>query len=320
MKKNLGIVLATLILSIYGAVQAADKVRIAFPTFNVVFFTAGLAQERDFFKEQGLEAEIIRMTAPVCIMALANGDIDYTMVTGSVIQGALRGLPLKLIAGFLDRPTVTLIALPKYKSVRDLRGMTLGISAFEAQPHVMARMIMKHFGIELDKEVKVLALGSEDARFAALRQGIVDGIMLSPPADAEGKRLGFNILARASEFFNYPTAGLATRVQKIKERPDEVKRIVKAMIKANRFIRENRESAIQVLAKWGRTDMERATASYDSTWSVYSPDGSIPDDGLRLIIEDTRKALRIAREVSFGEVADFTLLHEAQRELGIGRK
>ena len=319
MKKVLGILLAALILSVYGVVQAADKVRISVPTFNIMSLTAGVAQQRGFFKEQEREAEIIGMTPPVSLMALANEDLGYTVVFGSVVRGTLRGLPLKVIASFLDSPTVTLIAHAKYKSVKDLKGRTLGISTFGATPHLLARMIMKQFGIDLDKEVKVLALGSEAARIAALKQGIVDAVAISPPLDVEAGRLGFNTLARASELFSFPYAGLATHVKKIKERPDEVKRVLKALIKANRFIRENREGAIEVLAKWGRTDIKRATDTYDSSWSVFNLDGTIPEDGLRLVIEEARKDLGISREVSFSEIADSALLREAQRELGIRR-
>jgi len=320
MRKNFGIVLATLILSIYGAVQAADKVRISVPTFNVMSITAGVAQQKGFFKQQELEAEVIGMTPPVSLMALANGDLGYTMVFGSVVRGTLRGLPLRVIACFLDSPTVTLIAQARYKSVKDLKGRTLGISAFGATPHLLARMIVKQFGIDLDKEVKVLALGSEAARVAALKQGIVDAVAISPPVDVEAERFGFTTLARASDLFSFPYAGLATHVKKIKEQPDEVKRVLKALIKANRFIRENREGAIEVLAKWGRTDIKRAADTYDSAWRVFNLDGTIPEDGLRLVIEEARKDLGVSREVSFGEIADSTLLREAQRELGIGRQ
>ena len=320
MTKNLGILLATLILSIHGAVQAADKVRISVLTFNVMSLTAGVAQERGFFNEQELEAEIIGMTPAVSIMALANEDLGYTMVFGSVVRATLRGFPLKVIASFLDSPTVALIAHGRYKSVGDLKGRTLGISSFGATPHLLARMIMKQFGIDLDKEVKVLALGSEGARIAALKQGLVDAVAISPPVDVEAERFGFTTLARASDLFSFPYAGLATHVKKIKEQPDEVKRVLKALIKANRFIRENREGAIEVLAKWGRTDIKRAADTYDSAWRVFNLDGTIPEDGLRLVIEEARKDLGVSREVSFGEIADTTLLREAQRELGIRRQ
>jgi len=165
--------------------------------------------------------------------------------------------------------------------------------------------------------MKIVALGPDRARFAALQEGVVDVAVISPPADSEGKKLGFNVLARAYELFSFPFIGLGANVKKIKERPDEVKRAVRALIKANRYIRQNRDGAIQVMMEWGRTDRESATATYDSTWKVFNLDGNIPEDGLRLVIDQAKEALKITREVSPNEIADLTLLREAQRELGI---
>jgi NitT/TauT family transport system substrate-binding protein len=222
-----------------------------------------------------------------------------------------------VVAGFLDSSTHTLIARPEFKSVKDLKGRTLGVSSFGATADVAARMMIKHFGIDPEKEMKIIALGPDRARFAALQEKVVDVAVISPPADSEGKRLGFNVLARAYELFSFPFIGLGASVKKIKEKPDEVKRAIKALIKANRYIRQNRDGAIQVMMEWGRTDRESATATYDSTWKVFNLDGSIPEDGLRLVIEQAKEPLKMTREVSPGEVSDLTPLREAQRELGI---
>ncbi len=99
-----------------------------------------------------------------------------------------------------------------------------------------------------------------------------------------------------------------------------MKKVIKALIKASRFIRENRNESVQVLADWGKVPHEHALASYDSTVKVVSTDGTIPPDGLDLLIEESRKEGRVTREVSANEVTDFTLLHEAQRELGIKKQ
>ena len=296
---------------------AADKVRISVSSLDVAFLTAGVALKRGFFQEEGFETEVIRMGASVSVPALANGDIDYTFIFGSVVRGALRGLPLKVVASFLDSSTHTLIARPEWKSVKDLRGRTLGVSSFGATADLAARMMIKHFGIDPEKEMKIIALGSDRARFAALKEGLVDVVVISPPADSEGKKIGFNVLARAYELFSFPFVGLGVSSKKMKERPDEVKRMIKAGIKANRYIRQNREGSVQVLVDWGRTDKEGAAVSYDSTAKVFNADGSIPEDGLRTVIEQAKKDLKIDREVALSEVADLNALREAQRELGI---
>ena len=110
---------------------------------------------------------------------------------------------------------------------------------------------------------------------------------------------------------------LGTSVRKINENPDEVKRVLRALIKANGFIRRNKEGTVQVLVDWAKTKPEFATAAYDSSVGVFSSDGSIPEDGLRIVIENFRKSMNITRQVSLNEVADTALLREAQRELGM---
>ena len=130
--------------------------------------------------------------------------------------------------------------------------------------------MFKHFGVDPEKELKIVALGAGSARFASLKEMIVDVVIVSPPADVEGKKLGFNILARANDLFSFPNVGLGATVKKIKEKPDEVKRVIKALVRANRFIREDREGTIRILADWGRTGRDYAAASYDSSWSVFN--------------------------------------------------
>ncbi len=318
MKKFVGILIAISTLS--GPPQflhAADRVRLAITNPNMSFLPAGVALRRGFFKEEGLDVEVIRMTVPVTINALLNGDIDYTLIFGSVVRANLRGMPLKVVAGLLDSPTHALIARPEYKSVKELKGKTLGIGNFGGTDDVAARLMLKHSGIDPEKDMKVMALGPDRARLAALKQGLVDVASAAPPADSEGKKMGFNVLARAYELFRFPFIGLGTTDRKIKEKPNEVKRVVKALIKANRFIRENKEGAVQVLVEWGRVEREHAEASYDATVKVFSPTGAIPEDGLRLVIEQAKGELKITREVSPSEVSDITILLEAQRELGV---
>ena len=308
---------AVALLALCEPAFAADKIRISISSLDVAFLTGGVAYKRGFLKEEGFDAELIRMNANVSITALATGDIDYTMIFGSVVRAAVRGLPMKVVASFMDSSTHTLIARPEYKSVKDLRGKTLGVSSFGATADVAARMMFQKSGIDPEKDIKIIALGSDRARFSALKEGIVDVAVISPPADVEGKKMGFNVVARAYELFSFPFVGLGASNKKIKERPDEIKRAIKAMIKANRFIIANREGSIQTLAEWGRTDRENAAASYDGTVKVFNNDGSIPESGLKLVVEQSKQSLKVDKPIAPEDVADLGPLREAQKELGI---
>ncbi|HVO94079.1 MAG TPA: ABC transporter substrate-binding protein [Terriglobales bacterium] len=300
-----------------GAAEAADKVRMSISAIDVSFLTAGLALKRSMFRDEGLDLELIRMNANVSITALSTGDIDYTMVFASVVRGALRGMPMKVVASFMDSSTHLLIARPEYKSIRDLKGKTLAVSTFGATSDVAARMMMKQGGVDPEKELKIIPLGVERARYAALKEGIVDVAVLSPPTDTDALRSGYRVLSRFYEHFKLPFTGLGTNLKKLKEKPDEVKRMTRALLRANRFIRSNREGTIQTLMDWVKVDRESAAATYDSTWKIFSEDGSISESGLKLVVDQGREAMKIDRPVANTEVADFSIIKEVQKEMGI---
>ena len=297
--------------------MAADRIRIAVSNPNMPNLTVAMAQKNGFFKDETLEAEIIRMNPNVAITALATGDVDYCQLFGAVVGGAIAGLPVRIVAGYLDNWPMTLIAQPEYKSIKDLKGKTLGISSFGATPDVAARMMLKQAGVDPEKEIKVLALGSDAARLTALTQRVVDVVVISPPADAQMEKQGYRILARAYELFSFPYLGLGTHTRKIKEKPDEIRRVIKATIRANRFIRDNRDEAVRTLIGWGKVEREFAYASYDALKNLFNADGAVPEDGLKLVIEQARRGAKVTREVAPNEVVDLSFLREAQAELGI---
>lgn len=300
-----------------ASVHAADKIRIGFPDLAAPFVPLAVGEKKGFFQEQGIQAEFIRINPAIALQALVGGEIDYYTVLGPGVAGAIRGVPVKLVAAYVPVAPTALIARPEIKSVPELKGKTIGVNAYGGALEAMARLIFKHFGLDPDKEVKFLATGPIDSRFGAMTQGLTVATLGSPPIDFLGKKLGFVVLARAHELFSFPVSGIVASVKKIKERPDEVRRVIKAGIKANRYIRENRDGTLPVMVEWLKIDKEMATATYDSSLKSFSDDLGLPEDGLRLLISEAKRTAKMDREVSLSEVADLSILREAQRELGI---
>jgi ABC-type nitrate/sulfonate/bicarbonate transport system substrate-binding protein len=294
---------------------AADRIRIGYPDFNSSTFTLPLAQIRGFFQEEGLQAELIRIRSAVAIPALTSGEIDYHTVVSPALVAALRGIPVRLVACFAPGLTTAIIARPEFKSIQDLKGKTIGLNSIGGGLESTVRMMLKHYGLDPDKDVKFLATGTVDTRFAALKQGLTVATAGSTPVDYLGKKLGYVVLARAYDLFSYPNTGLVASVKKIRENPDQVKRVIRAGIKANRYLHRNRDGTIQVMMQWMKIDKDTAAATYDGSVKSFNDDGNVPEAGLRLAIDEAKKAANIRREVPFSEVADFTVLREAQREL-----
>jgi len=209
------------------------------------------------------------------------------------------------------------VSRPEINSVKDLKGKTVAVSGTNFG---LLQLIAKHFGLDPKKEVKVLAVGTNEARLAVLKQGLVAAIVVPPPWDFHAKKLGFHVIARSHEIFNYPQAGLIVSDRKMKERPEEIKRMVKAGIEANRYIRSNHEGTVQFLMEWMRIDKDVAAATYEAVVPAFNDDGHCSEDGVGLVIDGTKKAAKVRREVSMKDVVDLSILNEAQRELGIKGK
>jgi len=312
------IFLALLCIYIFHApAYAVEKIRIGVPELNAQFVPLALAEKKGFFREDGLQAEVIRINPTVALAALVSGELDYWTVIGNSVAAAIQGAPLRVLACYVPGSPSALIARAEFKAVQELRGKAVGLNTSGGALESVARLIFKHFGLDPDKEIKFLPLGTNERRFSAMKQGLAAATMGSPPLDYLGKKMGFVVLARAHELFSYPTSGLITSVKKIKEKPEEIKRVIKAGIKATRDIRRNREGTIQFMMEWSKTDKEMATAGYESVVQLFNDDGSAPEKGLLLVIEELKKLAKVEREISPGEVSDLSLLKEAQRELGI---
>src|SRR5689334_10293988 len=128
MKKLIWTALGVLLCA--GSASATDKIRIGFPELAVQFLPLPLGEKRGFFKEEGLQAEFIRMTPPVGLAALTAGEIDYYTAIGPGVSATIRGVPLKAVAGFTTGAPFVLVARPEFKAVSELKGKAIAINTY----------------------------------------------------------------------------------------------------------------------------------------------------------------------------------------------
>src|SRR5262249_480708 len=157
---------ALIIFLFHASVQAADKIRVAIPPGVHIYIP--LAQKKGFFKEEGLNAEVIEMRSlAVAITALANGEIDYLSAIGpSAVTAVLRGLAIKVVACYIPCATLILIGRPEFKEVQQLKAKTVGFGEVGGSRDVLGRMMLRHFGIS-EKEIKFIASGPNETSLAA---------------------------------------------------------------------------------------------------------------------------------------------------------
>jgi ABC-type nitrate/sulfonate/bicarbonate transport system substrate-binding protein len=157
--------------------------------------------------------------------------------------------------------------------------------------------------------MQTVALGDAPVRVQALRTGLVEAIAMNSPHDMALMKSGFNVLAGPQDVKRaLPLAGLAVRDGLLKEKPQLIKRALRAVLKAHRFIFDNKQETIRVMMQWLSQPADAAARSYEMALLFLSRNGEIPDADMELLTEKKRP---------LDEVRDYKLLREAQKELGL---
>ncbi len=312
LRLGFGLVIA-LILPIAAPAQ---KINIAVSNPDMSFLSGGVAKFKGFFKEEGLDAELVQITANVSIAALAGGNVDYNLILQSVVTGNLRGLPIKVAGILIERPNHVVVVNPRIKQFADLKGKKIAVSSFGSATDILARLTVEHFKLNPNRDVQFIAAGGGSGRLAQLESGLVDAAVVAPPSDAVAESRGFKSLVRTRDILLFPVNGVGLHEQKLKNNRGEVKRVLRALLKANRFILDDKKGAVEILQKWGRTSQAVAEQGYASSSANFSRNLLAPRDALEKVIHSTKLNIDLKREVSPDEVFDFSLVREILRDMG----
>jgi len=213
-------------LSTSSQAQTLKKVRMGSSSTNVSFLALYTAVHRGFFKDEGIDLEIIYMPANLASTAVQNGDIDYNGAVTGTIGAAVRGQPMKVLLFTVAKPFLFLVSKKEIKDVKQLKGKKVAGSSPGGSATLIADKVLKHFGLEPGRDVSLLPMGGSAAgRFAVLDTGVVDASFLSVPENIFALEKGYNELVFAGDVVEFPQNGFGTSEKKIRENPDEVYRM-----------------------------------------------------------------------------------------------
>jgi len=302
-------VFLTVVVLSQGVVNAqTQKIRIAYSSRSNTITPFYIAASKGFFREEGLDVELIQVSPRLGALAVMNGDVSFTTSFTSTFRGILQGLPLKLILVALKKGIYFLVVRPEIKDVQDLKGKKLGVATIRGTDQLVAEELLRSKGFN-PALLQQIVIGETPLRAQALVAGIVQVVSLSPPHDLVLQQMGYKVLAGPPEV-GLPASGLFTSDRLLKENPQAVKRTLHALIKANRFITENRQETIAVMLKSLPQPQEVASRSYDLELKALSKDGQMTDAEMESLIERLGEKKR-----PLDEVRDFSPVRQALKEL-----
>ena len=318
MRKKSIFFFVALFLTIVATPLSAQLKKVRFSTtgISVSELPFKIAQLKGFYREEGLDVEMILIRGAVGMQALLGGSVDYTSASGSTIAAAVRGLPVKLVFISSSKPQFELISQPQIRSIQDLKGKIIGISSRGGSNDLMMQIILQKNGLALNKDVTTIIVGAQEETVIALRTGRIAAALLTPPRNFMLQRDGFNRLAYSGDYMpTYANGGIGVTDEKIKTNPAEVLALVKATIKALQFSMKNRAEMIKIMPGYlGVKDAALIDQLYDLYLTRQSVDGSVDENWMKGAIEFTQKTLGAAvKEVPPSQVFDFSFVQKAAR-------
>ena len=202
--------------------------------------------------------------------AMIGGSIFASPVTTATLMTAnLSGADLTTVAHTVAAVQGKMLVKPEIRRPEDLKGKKVASSGLGSLGDFMYRVTMRKYGLNPDKDVIWITVGSPPERLQALVNGVVDAADLSYPSDARGERMGFRVLWDARVEVPYPSMSVVTRKKTIQEDRDAVMRMVRSHVEGIHFLKTQKEASLKILAKYLRTDdRELLEGSYD----IYSKD------------------------------------------------
>lgn len=310
MRTGFAVILLMICLAVADTSHAAQptKVRISYSSRSNSNTPFQIALNKGYFAEEGWDVEMIQVNPRLGATALLNGDIDFTTTFGTTLRGIVGGYPIKFVAVSVRKSDHFLIVRPEVKDLRDLNGKKLGVATLFGSDQRAAEEMLRGKGLSPNM-MKPIALGEAPVRAQALRSGLVDAVSVSSPFDLSLQAEGFRALAGPKDVeMALPTSGIAVTNRLLQQNPQHVKRAVRALMKAHRYVFENRREVVPQMIRYLDQKPEVAERSYDLLLISLSRNGEISDREWDILTEKKKSA---------DEVRDFTLLREVQKELKI---
>ena len=296
--------------------HSQENVRVAYPSVSASTFCLIIANKEGYFKEEGLNVELLSIRGEIAIRIALAGEIDFFTNAGSALAAVARNVPLKILAVVQDKPGWDLIALPNIKSIAQLRGQTIAIMSPEGSLAVVTREILRKNGLDPSKDANLVVMGGDDVRFPALKGKAIQATLFNAAASIRAQREGFTKLASAGEYVSTIQGGIATTDERIKQQPAKIARFMRASLKGLSYFVSKRDASIKYMSDILKIkDRELVASVYDEEARITVRTGISEDKILQPLVDDMKRTTKSSRDLKVNDVFDFSFARKAGEEI-----
>ncbi len=310
------------LLSLLPATLFAEQVRTVIPRATLNYLSVPVAEVKGYFRDQGLENQTIVIPGSTAIAALVSGNVDYSGAGGTGMRAALRGAPIKAVMFQTEKVTWYLLAAPDIQKISDLKGKRIAVGTVGDTQDALITMLVEREGVS-GREISRVAMPSRNTTntILSLKTGAFSAAVVNADESLLGEKEGLRTLAFVGDLFPYPFQGFVATDKMIAERPNDVKRWLRAMARALIFIRDRPEEAADIaMKKIPMGNMSRPLVIEGIRRFTKSlPDGvpGLPTaQGIKTLMEfDVKAPLKIKEDIAPEKVMNLRLMREVKDEL-----
>jgi ABC-type nitrate/sulfonate/bicarbonate transport system substrate-binding protein len=296
--------------------NSLETVNLALTNRNFQMALYPIAQERGYMQEEGIDLRPVLVRSELSIQAMIAGSFQFSMAgTMGLVSVAKGGVPLKVILATNDKVLSWILSKPELKALKDLKGKRVGVSGVTSATTIMAKQVLAKHGLNVERDLSFINTGGTGNSIRALMAGAVDAIVASAGERYAGRPAGFRELAFVGDEVKNSWGTMATTDQLIQENPKLVAGIVKASLKALRFIHQQREATIATAMKFAGLDKNLATQMYDDLVGTFTQNGIVDEETQRNDIEIIRQITKTTEPIPIQRAYDFRFAREADRQL-----
>jgi ABC-type nitrate/sulfonate/bicarbonate transport system substrate-binding protein len=308
--------LVFILASLLAADAAAQKVRVALPDISMSLIAFLVAKEKRYYQDEGLDVELIKVSAPVANLALIAGNVEFGSAGASAIPSILRGAPLQFLFHTYQKPLYWMYSLPGISDIKALKGKRIGVSGLGSGPDLLLREILPKYGLDAGREVTIMALGAGTARFASLKAGSVEAAVLSPPGNFMAADAGFReLLNFVKEDLVELQSAIVVKEGWTQANPALAEKFVRGTLKGFFYSRENRPGTISILARLQGIKEDLAAKTYDASRAAMTADGTVSEELQKKTLEHVARRLDLKEVPPPRRVFDYSLAQKIRAQL-----
>jgi NitT/TauT family transport system substrate-binding protein len=254
-------------LAIFLLTQPAQgqpkRIPVAYSAVSASQSSFFVAKEGGYFEKHGLFVEPVYVASGTKVaQAVIAGEFPVALAGGTVVNATLAGGDIAIFGGLVNVPSFYVYVHPSIKRPEDLKGRAIGITTYGSSTDFSIRYLIKKWGMEPDRDIKILQMGGQPQIVAALVGGSVQGGVLSSPSNYRATKAGFQLLVDFKQVgLDYPTVSLVSTRSYIKKDPQTVRRFLMAYSEGTERLYRDKEFTMKVIGKYTKTEDREALES-----------------------------------------------------------